>query len=249
MKDRVFSESYRITSFLVNLRHRAGLYAVLNLVQDVGWQHAVNLGFDLSGQGLLWVFTRQKLVMQRWPSWNEVVELRTWMRPPNDTPFMFRDYEIWLGREKLGECTSSFTLIDEKTRKVGKPDWSSYQGVWCQEGILDLQPGKILPQDSCEDLATFQVRNSDLDLNNHVNNTRYAQWILDAVPLPLLKTAQLHEYEINFLAETKKGDEITLQRGKDAGAWVHFQGLRKADGKAVFTAKLKISEGSNLSPC
>lgn len=244
MNDRVFSEPYRITSFLVNLRHRAGLYAVLNLVQDVGWQHAVQMGFDLSGQGLLWVFTRQKLVMLRWPSWNEVVELRTWLRPLSDSPFIFRDYELWVGGEKIGECTSSFTVIDEKTRKLGKPDWASFQGVWRHEGLLDLQPGKILPQTGCEDLAAFQVRNSDLDLNNHVNNTRYAQWILDAVPLQMLRTAHLHEYEINFLAETKKGDEITLQRGQESGSWVHFQGLRKADGKTVFTAKLKISENA-----
>lgn len=244
MINPVFQEHYRITSYLVNLRQRAGLYAILNLVQDVGWQQALDLGFDLAGQNLSWVFTRQKLVMQYWPKWNETVTIRTWLRPANATPFVFRDYELFVEERKIGECTSSFTLIDSNTRKLAKPDWSSFEKVWRREGWLTHQPEKIILPKELEDLAEFEVRNSDLDLNNHVNNTKYAQWILDAVPVQTLRTAELHEYEINFLAETRKGDRITVQESAlprvDENAL--FQGLRKSDGKVVFTARLKVTE-------
>ncbi|MGZ3712870.1 MAG: acyl-[acyl-carrier-protein] thioesterase [Bdellovibrionota bacterium] len=244
MTQPIFTEDYRITSYLVNLRQRAGLYAILNLVQDVGWQQAVHLGFDLAGQGLSWVFTRQKLVMERWPEWNEVITLKTWLRPAGATPFVFRDYELFVGDKKIGECTSSFTLIDSNTRKLAKPDWSSFESVWRKEGFLEHFPEKILLPKEVKDLATFEVRNSDLDLNNHVNNTKYAQWILDAVPLQTLKTADLHEYEVNFLAETLKGDLITIQEPitESATADSFFQGLRKADSKVVFTARLKVTQ-------
>jgi medium-chain acyl-[acyl-carrier-protein] hydrolase len=243
MSQSIFTEDYRITSYLVNLRQRAGLYAILNLVQDVGWQQAMHLGFDLAGQGLSWVFTRQKLLMTSWPNWNETVTLKTWLRPASTTPFVFRDYELFVKDRKIGECTSSFTLIDSNTRKLAKPDWGSFEGVWRREGLLTLQPEKILLPREVKDLATFEVRNSDLDLNNHVNNTKYAQWILDAVPLQMLKTAMLHEYEINFLAETRKGDLITIQEpeAEEVEANALFQGLRKSDGKVVFTARLKVT--------
>lgn len=73
----VFSEDYKITSFMVNLRGRAGLYTVLNLIQDIGWQHAMKLGVQLpQGQG--WVFTRQKLTMTEWPRYKDNVTVRTW---------------------------------------------------------------------------------------------------------------------------------------------------------------------------
>ncbi|MGE3261969.1 MAG: acyl-[acyl-carrier-protein] thioesterase [Bacteriovoracia bacterium] len=244
MADPIFSEDYRITSYLVNLRQRAGLYAILNLVQDVGWQQAVHLGFDLAGQGLSWVFTRQKLVMSAWPNWNDTVTLRTWLRPATKSPFVFRDYELLVKGKKIGECTSSFTLIDSTTRKLAIPDWSSFETVWRRDGSLTHQPEKILLPREVKDLAAFEVRNSDLDLNNHVNNTKYAQWVLDAVPLQTLKTADLHEYEINFLAETKKGDVITLQQPESAPVDGNelFQGLRKADGKIVFTSRLKVTQ-------
>jgi acyl-ACP thioesterase len=235
----VFSEEYRITSYLVNLRQRAGLYGILNLIQDVGWQHAVELGFRFSEEGLAWVFTRQKLRMSRWPGWNESVRLDTWLRPVTKSPFVFRDYELYVGREKVGECTSSFTVIDTKTRKLAQPDWSRFENAWRQGAALALEPGKIPPDPKARDLAEFEVRNSDLDLNDHVNNTKYAQWVLDAVSLDAVKSVDVYEYEINFLAETKKGDLITVQQSP--GEAIQFQGLRKADGKIVFTARMGLS--------
>lgn len=236
----VFSEEYRITSFLVNLRQRAGLYGILKLIQDVGWQHAVKIGFNFSAEGMMWVFTRQRLEMSRWPEWNETVRIDTWLRPAGGSPFVFRDYELYVGSEKVGECTSSFTVIDSHTRKLSTPDWSPFAGVWRQDHALTLSPQKILPLKEAVDLGGFEVRNSDLDLNDHVNNTKYAQWILDAVPLEALKTADLEEYEINFLAESRKGDLISVQRGGSETEPV-FQGLRKADGKIVFTARMKLA--------
>jgi acyl-ACP thioesterase len=100
MKQQIWTEEYRINSYLVNLKQRAGLYAVLNLIQDVGWQHAIHLGLNLAGEGLAWVFTRQKLSMQSWPSWNEVLTIQTWMRPAEQTPFVQRDYELFVKKPK-----------------------------------------------------------------------------------------------------------------------------------------------------
>ena len=91
--------------------------------------------------------------------------------------------------------------------------------------------------------ATFQVRNSDLDVNGHVNNTRYAQWILDSIPLEAHAAYRLDEYEINFLAETNVGDTVVIERGEvepsptSPTRW-QFQGRRMPDDKTVFVARL-----------
>lgn len=240
--ERVFTEPYKVSSYLVNLRGRAGLYSTLNLVQDVGWLHAFRLNVEIEPHHG-WVLTRQKLVMQEWPAWNETVTLRTWLRPPEGI-FLARDYELFLGERKIGEATSSFTVMDLNTRKVAQVDWSKSAGIWRPDGHLTLKPEKILPEGEGRELARFQVRNSDLDMNNHVNNTRYAQWILDSLPVEMLrKGVNLHAYEVNFLAEAKSGDEIAIQQlsaapteGRLTGTT--FQGVKQPDGRPVFTARL-----------
>lgn len=245
-KEKIWTEHYKIPSYLVNLRGKAGLYAVLNLIQDVGWLHAFHLQVRLAkNQG--WVFTRQKLVMTDWPAWNEVLTLRTWLRPPAE-PFLFRDYELFVGDRKIGECTSTFSVMDMETRKLAKVDWVPWEGIWRTEGHLPYQPQKISAGKEIKTLADFQVRNSDIDMNRHVNNTRYAQWILDSLPLELLKQGvDLHGYEVNFLAEAKSGDTIVVQQVEaspptegfgEERQLSQFQGLRATDGKAVFSALL-----------
>lgn len=244
-REQIWQEEYKISSFLVNLRGRAGLYAVLNLLQDVGWMHAFATKISL-GPDLGWVFTRQKLMMHEWPGWNETVKIRTWLRPP-EKGFWFRDYEVYVGERKLGEATASFMVMDLKTRKSVRVDFSHTERYWNKGQLLSRSPEKIFFEGEGEEVARFRVRNSDLDMNNHVNNTRYAQWILDSLPVEVLRAGvNLHGYEVNFLAEAKLGDEILIRKseakaGADLDATV-FQGVRSSDERAIFTARLLSRE-------
>lgn len=245
MKQQVWTENYKIASYLVNLRGKAGLYAVLNLIQDVGWLHAINMNVKLEPNHA-WVFTRQKLVMHSWPAWNETVTIKTWLRPPSSDTFLLRDYEIYVGEKKLGECTSTFTVIDMTTRRLAQTEWSKYDHLWNRDVQLEHTPGKILFDTVAYDLAQFEVRNSDIDMNNHVNNTKYAQWLLDALPIDTLKAGvDLYGYEVNFVSETKIGDIVKIQQAKnetvvDGKSSVQFRGVRSSDEKVVFTARMNI---------
>ncbi|MES3036439.1 MAG: acyl-ACP thioesterase domain-containing protein [Bdellovibrionota bacterium] len=245
MNPTVWTEQYKVTSFLVNLRGQAGLYAILNFIQDVGWQHAIQTQIKLpKNQG--WVFTRQKLVMSEWPAWNKTVMVKTWLRPPVSETLLMRDYELFLEDRKIGEATSTISVIDLKERKLAAVDWSSFPKIWATEHVLSLKPAKIIISAETSEAAQFQVRNSDIDLNQHVNNTKYAQWVLDSLPINILKAgATLKEYEVNFLAETKIGDVVVIQQTKDQvdgdTSVIQFQGIRSGDGKAVFTAQMRVS--------
>ena len=245
-KQKILTESYKIASYLVNMKNRAGLYSVLNLIQDVGWIHGIHLQVRLP-ENQNWVFTRQKLIMNEWPVWDESLTIKTWIRPPLG-PFLLRDYELFIGDRKIGEATSTFGVMDLQTRKMITTDWKSYASIWQTTDHLVHMPQKIILTEKLSDLAQFQVRNSDLDMNQHVNNTKYSQWILDAVPLDIIKADLIiHEYEVNFLAETKSGDVVTVQGTKinpllAATTLTQFQGIRFSDGKPVFTAQIKSSQ-------
>ncbi len=243
MTHTTWSESYKVTSYLVNLRKQAGLYTVLNFIQDVGWQHSFQLGVQLpKDQG--WVFTRQKISMRRWPKWNETVTIKTWLRKP-DGAFVHRDYEVYVDQDKIGTCTSSFTVMDLNTRKLALQDWSQFPAFWqADDKVFVAKPEKIALQGDGKMISQFEVRNSDIDLNEHVNNTRYAQWILDSLPMEELKNgAHLDGYEVNFLAEMKLGNRIGIEHvPQDDPKTLQFQGLRLEDKKPVFTARLYIQD-------
>ncbi len=244
-KEAVWMQEFVVSSFLVNPQKKLGIYSLLNILQDAAWMHATHMGHghvETSAGNTAWVLTRQKVKMNEWPSWGESVNIRTWVRPLQG-PFAIRDFEILNGEKTIGSCTTSWILMNIETRSaiLGKLDLPFEARTDYQ---LDYDAKKIVIKDPLEPRAQFEVRNSDLDMNEHVNNTRYAQWILDSIPRVWHKDFSLKEYVVNFLAETHSGDHVDIlmspERPDEKDAFlVQFQGVR--NGKVVFSAEMKVN--------
>ena len=143
-----------------------------------------------------------------------------------------------MGDRKIGECTTSWLILDSETRRPHKLNHAVFTQFSRSEGTLSIEAGKIALRTALKPVATFQVRNSDLDVNGHTNNTRFAQWITDSMSPEELIASVIDEYEVNFLSEARLGDEIVVERGEIDAGRTQFQGRRTADGKVVFASKV-----------
>lgn len=243
MKKSTWTQSYEINTLLVTPRKRLGLYGLLNLLQDTAWIHATHLGHgyeEMIKDEQAWVLTRQKLKMDKWPAWRESIELVTWVRPVTSM-VAERDFQIHLNGEKIGECSTQWLILDLKTRKPAEKVLNMSKDEFLYDAPPIAPASKISLQKDLKEFAKYHVRNSDLDLNGHVNNTKYAQWILDSLPEEKLSQYTLQEYEVNFIAETKAGDVILIFGGALAEDRFQFQGVRTSDQKIVFAATMKVS--------
>lgn len=248
----LFERHYEVTSFLVNPQRKLGLYPFLNLLQDAASTHADALGFgykDMVEKGTFWVLSRQKAVMTNWPHWHEQITIKTWIRYGGG-PFSNRDFLIYLNDQKIGEATTTWVALDKVSRKPVNIDRSSVFENVQDLGKTSFEATKISRQPNLEEMSSFSVRISDLDQNLHVNNTKYAQWILDAIPLSWHSQFELTSYSVNFLAETFLNDTITIFMGVaipvDGVVYEsHYEGVRQADGKCVFTARLEYKNKSS----
>jgi acyl-ACP thioesterase len=249
MTSAVWTRSYDVSTMVVNPQKRLGLVGLLNILQDVAWIHGSHLGHGheaMMSRGWIWVLTRQALVMSDWPAWGDTIDVRTWVRPVGGM-LVLRDYQVLAGQRVVGEGTAGWLTLDVATRRPVRPAFAAAAiAARGDGGCLALEPAKIALCDGLRPIAEVQVRNSDLDVNGHVNNTRYAQWILDAVPLDAHQVYRVDAYEVNFLAETHVGDRVAIAWDGTEGtvpqpASLQFQGRRQGDGKAVFAARLRVS--------
>ena len=237
MKQVVWTETYDVNTIVVDRHKRLGLVGLLNLLQDAAWLHARHLGWgyeELIKQRTIWVLARQKLVMQAWPQWGDAAVIRTWPRGTAGA-LATHDFEILVDDRRLGECTTSWLILDMDSRKPKKLDRAAFEEMRRKEGYLAIDAGKIALRSDLAPVETYRVHYSDLDVNGHVNNTRYAQWIVDSLTAEE-QARDIAEYEINFLAEARVGDAVTIER--DGG---QFQGRRQDEDKPVFAARLSLS--------
>lgn len=184
---------------------------LLNYLQDTAGMHAALLGVsmaELRKLGLTWVLSRIHLVVERYPRADEIVTIRTWPATRQEV-FTCREFELRDGHGAwVARATTSWAVLNVTTRRP----------VRLEE---NLPPYPLMPQRAVDDdfaslpafpepAATemgFRVLRSDLDLNNHVNNTIYVGWALEAVP-DAVAAGKLTELEIAFRAEVRRGDCI-----------------------------------------
>jgi acyl-ACP thioesterase len=244
----VWIESYDVNTILLDHNKRLSLYGLLNLLQDAAWMHAKSAGWgfeDLIAKGTIWVLARQKLVMTEWPRWEDKVTLHTWGRPGGSV-MALREFEIFLGPRKIGEATTTWLVLDYQTRKPQKLDRVSFDLMCRADGNLTLSASRIQLRHDLSEAARFEVRNSDLDVNGHVNNTRYGQWLTDTMSAEDHSRYAISEYEVNFLSETSLGDTILIDSedgnaAADGGLTRQYQGRREGEDKPAFAQRVVLS--------
>jgi len=247
MSQAIWTQSYAVNTILVNAEKRLGLVGLLAILQDVAWAHADHLGHGYEAtrdQGATWILSRQKLVVADWPMWRDQLTVRTWIRPIRG-PLVYRDYELLVGERKVGECAAAWLTLDVRTRRPVRPVVAGAQLACRPDGALALTPEKIALRQDLVEAAQFRVRNSDLDMNGHVNNTRYAQWILDSASPEAYRTRRVVRYDVNFLTELQVGDAVAIdsapvQAPSNGETALHFQGRRLSDGAPAFVATLGV---------
>jgi len=237
-----WTESFRVRSYEVTPSERASLQALCNYMQEAAGNSARDLGFSMEAlleRGQAWVLARLRMELDRYPRWKDTVQVETW--PSGlDRLYATRAFILHDGDGAFARASSAWLVIDTERRRPTRPP-AILRDVDLPDRdaplTLSLDPIPAPEHTDCE--QRFQVRFSDLDLNRHVNNVRYVEWAVEAVPERVLTHYQPAALDIQFRAETTFGDTIVTQAqqldGGDTLTYRH-QVSRAADGRTAARA-------------
>ena len=225
-----WQEEFRVRSYEINSRAVATMETMAKYIQEVASNHARAMKLDvthLSESRLTWVLSRIHIKMNHYPKWQQKVVVETWPAE-KDKYFAIRDYRILDEKNnELGLATSSWMLINLDTRRPAElPAF--------MEGTENKKRGRAL-KDSFDKLPLldgtvdyekeFNVRLSDLDVNQHVNFINYIVWGLETVPRDIWENYVLKDLQIGFRAESVYGDRVLAgskqEKTKNESIFIH----------------------------
>jgi medium-chain acyl-[acyl-carrier-protein] hydrolase len=252
----VWTGEYEVHSYEVGAGGAATIPVICRFLQESAWHHARSVKQwydDLVDLGCFWVLSRLTLRMERYPLWGEKIVVKTW-GSGIDRLFALRDFIV--RDEKgavIGSARSAWLVVNEKTRKPRRiePLFTGSPVLADLRAFEDL-PEKLPALGNPVKGRSFPVRYSDLDIQNHVNNSQYAEWCLDSFPPPLHATHHPSVFSVNFLAECAYGDVVTLQTEPARGSLPEEPAylvavLKEPDEKEICRARIlwrKRGEGS-----
>jgi acyl-ACP thioesterase len=78
----------------------------------------------------------------------------------------------------------------------------------------------------------LRVRRGDVDLYDHLHNTTYMDWLMEAVPDGLYRDSEPERMGIRFFGEARLGDEVAFLSQKSGNGWLHDV-VRESDGNLL----------------
>jgi medium-chain acyl-[acyl-carrier-protein] hydrolase len=225
-----FEKEYLVHVYETDANGKLTLSGLFNYLQDTASDHAEKLNFgrdDLLKNNHIWVLSRMYALIDDFPLWNDAITVRTW--PSGiDKILALRDFEV-LDHNKihLASATSSWAIIDRTYRRIQRPDdiIANFHSAFNKKRALQRNASKLNPLSKDGYLSPmFKVKFSDLDVNLHVNNVKFLQWVTDSYPLDFIVSNSPRSVEINYLAESMCGDEIKVmvtQESELTSIWNH----------------------------
>lgn len=216
---------------------RLGVAQCFDLFMDLATQHADALGIGrkrLDPEGLAWVITKSIVKVYRMPEMSERVEAATWPAQPSGV-HCDRYYTLKDAAGKLLACgKTEWVNMDLNTGRLSPvARLFSEDTEFCTECPVPENFTRIKGEFPAEPFASHPVRTGDLDVNRHVNNTKYVYALLDCFDTAELKARPVKAMEVLYKNQAREGDTLEFfRRTSEDGA----EEYRVTDGQdtAVF---------------
>ncbi len=249
MSEPIFTKNYEVNTFTSNSAKRLGLLGLVGVLQDIAAIHAEKMGFgydQMLERGSFWVLARQSIRITDWPELFSPLEVQTWSREPKGFN-AYREFEVHSSNGKIADCTTTWVALDVVKRRPMEIPRDNLPFSPRLEGLLDYEAKKLMATREASELElrkSFETRNSDLDLNGHVNNTKFSQWVIDSIPFERHTEFKVTGYHINFLSEVKLNDEVSVFKDSTNSTESNhiFVGLLKNKEKPAFIVEIETEK-------
>ena len=186
----------------------AGLLSVLQEAAALA-SHERGFSFKtIERTGVCWVLMGWKLEMTEHPEWNTPITVHTWPRSVDG--FMSeRDFEVFSDGKVIARATSRWFLLSAATKRITRVTDAVRSAYDINERRLfdeDI-PSNGTPDHCAKTMYTRIVSRLDIDTYNHVNNLRYLDFALEALPDELY-AAPPATVEIVYRKQILPGTEI-----------------------------------------
>ena len=214
------------------------LPAICNLFQEVAGNNAKTMNFDITdmhAQNLTWVVSRMDITIHKLPKWREQITIETW--PASGDSFRaYRNYRLLdANGQELCNCLSYWMILSLETRRPTRiPDSILNTGLPDRDHVTPISKSRIRPFSVPEISKKIIVRRADMDMNQHVNNVRYLEWMLET--LSENEARSIRKFDIAFLLETFVDARIEAQYKKTEPEKLGFQIIDR-EGKAIALAE------------
>lgn len=240
MEKEVLIKEYEIHYYEVDFRKQMKITSLIDFFGDLATCQSENLevGMDyLFSNNLGWVLYKWDIDIHSYPKYGDKIKIKT-MPYGFRRFYAYRIFEVFNEEgELIAEAKSIWFLLNIERKRPVRIESQFYKAYGIDETCKDMfEIEDISKVEDVQEEKIFNVRYDDIDTNKHVNNSKYASWAIEALPLDILLNYKLNKIKITYQKETKYGETISSKVQ-----------VRKKENTALCNHSIQDREGNILA--
>ena len=208
----IYRQEFHIDPVAVDRFGRLKPSMLLLFAQEAAGHHSDLLSFtyeELARRGLFWAIIRNRVQITRLPREHETITLETWPMPTTRTAYPRSTIAYDASGNELFRSVSLWVLMDRQNRTMVLPGKSGVELEGTLRGLELASPRSLSPR-------TMGARRSrtvcftDLDVNGHMNNTRYLDWLMDLLPSGFHRSHEIKDLTLCYMNEAREGQTLDM---------------------------------------
>jgi medium-chain acyl-[acyl-carrier-protein] hydrolase len=231
-----FLRQYLVHYYEADSAQQLTLPALIQYFEDIAILHSASCGFDLEyydANHCAWMLLKWDVSIHCLPRFGQTVTVGTRVHAIKR---FLADREFLLSSEDgtvLAEARSNWLFADTIRRrpvkvpeiqyeyfKVGLQDEASFISIDDVSPVLESGEQSVGARAEIARNAIHTV-NSDIDTNRHVNNVRYIDWALDALPLDFASSHSPSSLHVQYKKELGLGCDASVFSVLEMNAITH----------------------------
>lgn len=191
--------------------------ALLSALEEMAILHSDALGYTVSymlEQQWFWSVVNWHLKVYRMPRYGEEIIIQTW----NDKFSRFqanRSFYIYDAEgNKLVDAISRWVFMDLAKRRPANVPADMPEKYYSGKASSIPDEKFLMPKEPSGTLLCERavlVTRRDTDTNNHANNVKYLEWVMDDIPDEIYEKMALRDVRIVYRKECMRGDTVTVK--------------------------------------
>lgn len=173
----------------------------------------LGFGYDvLQPKGIGFVLVNWHIELYKNIKLADKLTVHTWPIKPKKS-IVFRDFELFVGGEKVGVATSRWCLVDlEKFNVLPTSIALDLPIDYNEKRAVEVTNWKIPAVVSDVSVYEKTVAYSDYDHYNHANNTKYGDFLMDAFSVDEMKGKRIASARVTYIKQTKCGEKLSFYK-------------------------------------
>lgn len=217
-----YSKEFVLTELFCDAYGDLTMKGMVDLVFQLVANQEYDWPSDLTPAGYNWIVLNHHFACQHLPRLGDKVRVETGIIEVNRF-FIYRYYRFYdSDGQVVVSGQSQFSLMDLSARKIVRiPDQLQAENTG-EKAERPYRFKKTLKQ--VDSLSEARVHYSEIDANQHVNNSVYLSWVLNQVPGTFIADHRVQTFDISYDHEIGLGQDYQLanrieEEGTPAQSW------------------------------